>query len=197
MQVKARQGKRSVFSLYLRARTQGRAPRQEQTQGRKPRWSDELFQPTHTNKKTGEYVSTKAKNAQLKYEKAMKDKYGEDKEKWPRYHGDLWFTTGVDDQNAHADNYGLGALGKTRGMFRFGGSSSAQSQSYSSMPPSTHLTEEDIERISSRVLDRMEARIEARFRASSVRNLIVSVCSETDDTTICDRKIGRRKSFLS
>ena len=49
---------------------------------------------------------------QLKYEKATKDKYGEDKETWPRYDGDLWFTTGVDDQNAHGDNYGLGALGK-------------------------------------------------------------------------------------
>ena len=77
--------------------------------------------------------------------------------------------------------------GKSRGMFRSGGSNSARShssQSYSSMPPSTNLTEEDIERISSRLLAKMEAhieaqveaRLEARFRASSVRNLIVSVC---------------------
>ncbi|XP_078160148.1 uncharacterized protein LOC144555624 [Carex rostrata] len=68
--------------------------------------------------------------------------------------------------------------GKTRGMFRSDGSSSARShssQSYSSMPPSTHLTEEDVERISSRLLHKMEAHIEAqvearldaRFRASS------------------------------
>ena len=42
----------------------------------------------------------------------MKDKYGEDKETWPIYDGDIWFTTGVDDKNAHDDNYGLGALGK-------------------------------------------------------------------------------------
>ncbi|XP_078159670.1 uncharacterized protein LOC144555263 [Carex rostrata] len=98
----------------------------------------------------------------------MKDKYGEDKEKWPRYDGDLWFTTGVDDQNAHGDNYGLGALGKTRGMFRFGGSSGSQShssQSYSSMPPSQRLSEEDIDRISSRILRQMEAQIEARVDA--------------------------------
>ena len=50
-------------------------------------------------------------------------------------------------------------------MFRSGGSSSARShssQSYSSMPPATHLTEEDIYRISSQVLDKMEAQLEAR-----------------------------------
>ncbi|XP_078157321.1 uncharacterized protein LOC144553107 isoform X2 [Carex rostrata] len=41
-----------------------------QEHGREPRWSDELFQPTHTNKKTGEYISGKAKRAQDKYERA-------------------------------------------------------------------------------------------------------------------------------
>ncbi|XP_078166181.1 uncharacterized protein LOC144560813 [Carex rostrata] len=150
----------------------------EQTQGREPRWSDELFQPTHTRKLTGEYINVKAKNAQLKYEKAMTEKYGADRGTWPAYDADLWYSTGVDDQNSHGDNYGLGALGKSRGMYRPGGSSSARShssQSYSSMPPSTNLTEEDVERISSRLLAKMEAqieaqvdaRLEARFRASS------------------------------
>ncbi|XP_078153323.1 uncharacterized protein LOC144548507 [Carex rostrata] len=78
---------------------------------------------------------------------------------------------GIDDQNVHGDNYGLGALGSTRRMFRSSASSSAQShssQSYSSMPPAPQrLTKEDIDKISSRVLDQLEARWEARFRASS------------------------------
>ncbi|XP_078153320.1 uncharacterized protein LOC144548506 [Carex rostrata] len=97
----------------------------------------------------------------------MAEKYGADKDKWPTYDSDLLYSTGIDDQNVHGDNYGLDALGSTRRMFRSSGSSSAQShssQSYSSMPPAPQrLTEEDIDRISSRVLDQLEA----RFRASS------------------------------
>ncbi|XP_078159441.1 uncharacterized protein LOC144555069 [Carex rostrata] len=138
----------------------------ELEQGREPRWSDELFQPTHTKKKTGEYINVKAKNLQLKYERAMTEKYGADRDTWPTYDSDLWYSTGIDDQNVHGDNYGLGALGSTRRMFRSNGFSSAQShssQSYSSRPPVLQLTEEDIDMISSWVLDQLES----RFRDSS------------------------------
>ncbi|XP_078158298.1 uncharacterized protein LOC144553999 [Carex rostrata] len=105
-------------------------------------------------------------NLREKYERAMVQKYGEDKDTWPKYDDDVWYSTGIDDQNVHGNNYGLGALDKTRGMFHSSGSNSAQShssQSYSSMPPAPHLTEEYIDRISSQILDRMEARFEAQF----------------------------------
>ena len=42
----------------------------------------------------------------------MAEKYGADSDKWPTYDSDLWYSTGIDDQNVHGDNYGLGALGK-------------------------------------------------------------------------------------
>ena len=42
----------------------------------------------------------------------MAEKYGADRGTLPAYDGDLWYTTGIDDQNIHGDNYGLGALGK-------------------------------------------------------------------------------------
>ncbi|XP_078154785.1 uncharacterized protein LOC144550683 [Carex rostrata] len=98
----------------------------------------------------------------------MTEKYGADRGAWSAYDADLWYSTGIDDQNVHGDNYGLGALGKTRGMFRSNGSSGSQShssQSYSSMPPGQRLLEEDIDRISSRILRQMEAQIEARVDA--------------------------------
>ncbi|XP_078164442.1 uncharacterized protein LOC144559303 [Carex rostrata] len=156
----------------------------EQTQGREPRWSGELFQPTHTKKKMGEYINVKAKNAQLKYERAMTEKYGPDRDTWPTYDSDLWYSTGIDDQNVHGDNYGLGALGKTRGMFRSSGSSGSQShssQSYSSMPLAPHLIEEDIDRISSRVLDQMEARLRVSRAGGSSSHQASPPASQDDD----------------
>ena len=42
----------------------------------------------------------------------MAEKHGADREKWPTYDSDLCYSTGIDDQNVHGDNYGLGALGK-------------------------------------------------------------------------------------
>ena len=64
-------------------------------------------------------------------------------------------------------------------MFHSNGSSGTQShssQSYSSMPPAPQLTADDIDRISTQVADKLEARMqarwEARFGASSVRNSI-------------------------
>ena len=83
----------------------------------------------------------------------------------------------------HTNYLTFNVSGKTRGMFRSNGSSGSQSHSspsYSSMPPAQRLTEEDINRISARVLEQMdariearvEARLEARFRASQVQNSI-------------------------
>ena len=49
----------------------------------------------------------------------MVQKYGEDRNTWPAYDGDVWYSTGISDQNAHGDNYGLGALGKIKSHFNF------------------------------------------------------------------------------
>jgi len=42
----------------------------------------------------------------------MTEKYGADRGAWPAYDADLWYSTGIDDQNIHGDNYDLGDLGK-------------------------------------------------------------------------------------
>ncbi|XP_078168391.1 uncharacterized protein LOC144562908 isoform X2 [Carex rostrata] len=98
----------------------------------------------------GEYIS---KRAQKSNKRAIVPKYGDDKGIGPNYDDDVLNSMGIDDQNAHDDNYDLGAPGKTRGTFRSSGSSSAQlhsSQLYSSMPPAPHLTKEYIDMVSSR-----------------------------------------------
>ena len=42
----------------------------------------------------------------------MRLSHGENKNDWPAFDVNVWYTSAVDDRNAHGDNYGLGALGK-------------------------------------------------------------------------------------
>ncbi|XP_078153603.1 uncharacterized protein LOC144548760 [Carex rostrata] len=86
----------------------------------------------------------------------MSEKYGPDEALWPSFDEDIWYAN--TDNNAHGDNYGLGTLGKTRSMYRPGGSrasssqsrAESQSHSYTSGPPP--LRQEDINAISGQVL---------------------------------------------
>ncbi|XP_078152562.1 uncharacterized protein LOC144547733 [Carex rostrata] len=130
---------------------------------REPRWPDELFTPTHTNKKTGQFCSTRAKKAKEDYDRDMSAKYGPDQALWPSFDQDIWYANTAN--NAHGDNYGLGALGKTRSLYRPRESQTSssqsqtqsQSQSYSSGPP--HLRQEDINAISSQVFGMLQSQL--------------------------------------
>ena len=44
------------------------------------------------------------------YDRDMTEKYGPDRALWPSFDEDVWYSN--TDNNAHGDNYGLGALGK-------------------------------------------------------------------------------------
>ncbi|XP_078168395.1 uncharacterized protein LOC144562911 [Carex rostrata] len=153
----------------------------EQEKGSEPRCSDELFQPIHMNKKPGEYIS---KRAHKSNKRAIVPKYGDDKGIGPNYDDDVLNYMGIDDQNAHGDNYDLGASGKTRGTFRSNGSNSAQlhsSQLYSSMPPASHLTKEYIDMISSRVLDRINLAFRAAQGGSSSQQASMPAPQDDED----------------